>query len=526
MSNMYAFKESTLTALGDAVRKHAGEMREGVINAVVINNFNLADIPVEQLTALNSTLYQYNGTESIPLPTEASYYMVSCTGWVATPSSTITVYITGESGGKQNATMAAASSTPVKINKALVGVNPTISLYGIVRKVDYESGTGPKVDTITITAHAADGTQLEWVAQEKNTMTLAQMTEAIIKIPVSADCNGLHVPEEALVLTDGNQLFMGGKWLWFFETFKDRITTQDLHYTTSMFNSCSSIEEIPFEFNGCNASQGQMSDMFSWSMALRYIAPMNNFRPEKLDNMFQYCLSLRELPEFNNWDFSDMHVCTYGGSKNMFQHCYSLRSIPESLLKELYNAATSSYSTSTYYLFDNCYSLDEIRGVRGPNVTLTSNAFTNTFNNCSRVKDIIFATNEDGTPLVQQWKGQIINLCNNVGYCTSDIESSITGYNSGITSDKKMTSTTYRNLKNDPDAYATSASYSRYDHDSAVRTINSLPDTSAYLATSGGTNTIQFFGGSGINTTAGKINDLTEAEIAVATAKGWTVTLN
>jgi hypothetical protein len=62
--------------------------------------------------------------------------------------------------------------------------------------------------------------------------------------------------------------------------------------------------------------------------------------------------------------------------------------------------------------------------------------------------------------------------------------------------------------------------YSRYNHDSAVETINSLPDVSA-----GSGNTIKFEGAAGSLTDGGAINTLTEEEIAVATAKGWTVTL-
>ena len=84
--------------------------------------------------------------------------------------------------------------------------------------------------------------------------------------------------------------------------------------------------------------------------------------------------------------------------------------------------------------------------------------------------------------------------------------------------------TTYQTLKNDPDWFTTDINYSRYNHDSAVSTINSLPDTSAYLASAGGTNTIKFKGESGKLTDGGAINTLTEEEIAVATAKGWTVT--
>jgi hypothetical protein len=74
-------------------------------------------------------------------------------------------------------------------------------------------------------------------------------------------------------------------------------------------------------------------------------------------------------------------------------------------------------------------------------------------------------------------------------------------------------------LKNDPDWYSSKVEYSRYNHDSAVNTINSLPDTSAY-----GTNTIKFKGAAGSATDGGAINTLTEEEIAVAAVKGWTVT--
>ena len=96
--------------------------------------------------------------------------------------------------------------------------------------------------------------------------------------------------------------------------------------------------------------------------------------------------------------------------------------------------------------------------------------------------------------------------------------------NNGITADKFVNDdASYQALKNDPDWFANIPKYSRYNHDSAVETINSLPDTSAYLATAGGTNTIEFRGDSGSATDGGAINTMTEEEIAVAAAKGWTV---
>ena len=133
-----------------------------------------------------------------------------------------------------------------------------------------------------------------------------------------------------------------------------------------------------------------------------------------------------------------------------------------------------------------------------------------------------FATN-NGIPYTANWKGQTIELTTYVGYASTATD--ILNYNSGITSDKQVTDdTTYQALKNDPDWFTTKVAYSRYNHDSAVATINSLPDTSAYLAANGGTNTIKFKGDSGSATDGGAINTLTEEEIAVATAKGWTVT--
>ena len=131
---------------------------------------------------------------------------------------------------------------------------------------------------------------------------------------------------------------------------------------------------------------------------------------------------------------------------------------------------------------------------------------------------------DGGTPYSVSWKGQVINLTDYIGF--ADRSYYITDYNSGITADKRVTDdATYQSLKNDPDWFTTDVAYSRYNHDSAVRTINSLPDTSAYLATAGGTNTIKFKGESGSATDGGAINTLTPEEIAVATAKGWTVTL-
>ena len=188
------------------------------------------------------------------------------------------------------------------------------------------------------------------------------------------------------------------------------------------------------------------------------------------------------------------------------------------------NPYLGSGSSYFYYGFYACCVLDELINLPIPytKAKWTSNAFSRTFDLCNRLKNITFALN-NGVPYTVTWKNQIIDLSDYdyVGYAGS--KNNILNYNSGITADKEVTDdATYQALKNDPDWFTCDVNYSRYNHDSAVRTINSLPDTSAYLATAGGTNTIKFRGASGTNTDGGAINTLTSEEIAVATAKGWT----
>ena len=183
--------------------------------------------------------------------------------------------------------------------------------------------------------------------------------------------------------------------------------------------------------------------------------------------------------------------------------------------------------SNTYFAsgFFSCVVLDELVNLPIPyTATYTWNFLNYSFSNCQRLKHLTFEINEDGTPKVVQWKNQTIDLSERIGYALR--KGNMLNYNSGITADKEVKDdATYQALKDDPDWFTLLPAYSRYNHDSAVETINSLPDTSAYLATAGGTNTIKFQGACGSLTDGGAINTLTEEEIAVAAAKGWTVAL-
>lgn len=235
---------------------------------------------------------------------------------------------------------------------------------------------------------------------------------------------------------------------------------------------------------------------------------------------FGNCEYLRYLPQsLETVDWSGLQEDT-NWMESWFYGCYSLRRISPALLAQLYNKPYMPEFGLYRQGFGDCAVLDELINIPVLDVQADSNMFYNTFGGCERLADIQFVTNADGSAKTANWANQYIDL-SDVG-CADSLYWSITHYNSGITSDKEVTDdTTYHALKNDPDWFSANIAYSRYNHDSAVRTIATLPDTSAY-----GANTISFVGAAGSATDGGAISDLTEEEIAVATAKGWTVTLS
>lgn len=358
-------------------------------------------------------------------------------------------------------------------------------------------------------------------------LTLEQMPIEIEAIETGG--GSAELPEEAFKFTqDCSQMFSNNKWKWFLDMYGNKLSTENLTNTSSMFNT-NDVEALPFDFNFNGNSYYSATRMFAMCKKLKKLGKkMNKMYPSETSNMFQQCYLLRELPEFVDFNPSRLNTYNYASMGYMFNTCCSLRQIPETLLKQLFGKMTTASYTQFYYMFYYCHALDEIRGLNPQTGTLTSNAFQETFTACHRLKEMIFATQEDGTPYKVNWKNQTIDLCGstnqNIGFGTKH---NITSHNSGLDESTMMTADTYEALKDNPDSWTQSANYSRYNHDSAVNTINSLPDTSEYLATqSSGTNTIKFYGIAGAKTDGGAINTLTEEEIAVATAKGWTVSIS
>ena len=338
----------------------------------------------------------------------------------------------------------------------------------------------------------------------------------------------VNVPQDGgKILLDGKNAYLGifSYDFWNKEIENNKFETKDLvansiidtNIPNGLFYRCVNLTNIPFSLNFKKDGNGK--ELHNLFYECNNLTRLPNISIDKIfgsNSMFEGCYIIDEIPNSYcepeyNWTFNAM-----------FKYMKTLRKIPQALLDKM--NSNVFYANFIYNTFSRLYSIDEINGIFVNSGTLTTNRHNNMCDFCLRVKNITFRTN-NGVPIVANWKNQIIDLtyCEGYAISTSGTNSCIYG---DITADKLVTDdATYQALKDDPDWWTADIAYSRYNHDSAVATINSLPDTSAYLAANGGNNTIKFEGASGSATDGGAINTLTEEEIAVATAKGWTVTL-
>lgn len=248
----------------------------------------------------------------------------------------------------------------------------------------------------------------------------------------------------------------------------------------------------------------------------------------------------------------DWSNCTEYNFYSWFEDTYALRGTGfPTIFYDLMRKWNSSNYCPYESLYYNAYALDEALDIPVFDVEMTSNKMGSFCNRAGRVKNIVFET-DSGTPKKVKWKSQTINLTNYVGYMQGNVGELPSDfkwsddflatdnvcydyYSTGLDGVKKR----YNELKNSNNWYSSgnmnipyngssvylSLLFSRYNHGSMVATINSLPDTSEYLASAGGTNTIKFKKYMGDLTDGGGASNLTEQEIAVAAAKGWTVSI-
>lgn len=341
-------------------------------------------------------------------------------------------------------------------------------------------------------------------------------------------------PDEAFIITgDCDYKFSYDNWNWFIDTYGNSISTHDISSLSNAFMYSVKLTEIPFDLNVTNCAN--LSNAF-YNMTALEVCPRirGTLAMNTYFNMKDVLINGAKLISVEDLltsdmlaDFKNVKVTSpYSAPRPFnFSGLLSLRSIPSWWQQFKLCEDSTAYPNYNYSIYSglcrDCYGLDEILNIPvwRCQAAQNSNMFSGvsgTFNATNRLKDVTFET-DNGKPIVTKWKSQTMDLSNSTGY------GNYPSYY-GFTSATRVTDdASYQALKNNPDWWTDNVAYSRYDHDSAVRTINSLPDTSAYLATAGGTNTIKFKGAAGSNTDGGAINTLTAEEIAVATAKGWSV---
>ena len=534
----YSIEDTTLTALGDAVRDKTGKLTRPIYE-----NTDVFTVEVPLTMSVNHN-FPVSGVRSVVIRimeenfAGPTYYLVN----LNTNTETKISFNNGAS--------------PDIVKEATLTTLDKDCEYSLQVVNMWKDGY---VATIKLIYYDANNKLIQVPIYIKNTMTPSQMIEEIENIkeyvepPVIQTLeiinNGIYTAPEGIggynpitvnVPQDGGptaeELTITGSceyrfaydgWNWVINKYGYKITTKDIGNSHYMFTNCS-LEEIPFELNyNTGKSFHDISYMFYKCNNLLEVPKFNKCVPYTTDYMFYECKNLRYLPEdieeWFDWSYIEKQTSTlYGKRPHTFNGCSSLRSIPMGFLN--HGNPKAGYSGSIYYsTFAYCISLDEVVDlpIQHTQASWTSNAFYYTFQNCFRLKNMTFATQADGSPyVINTWSKQTIDLSSGVG--TAGSSSNIPSYNNGITADKEVfNDSTYQKYKNDPDWFTKNAAYSRYNHDSAVATINSLPD----LSGGAGNNTIKFKGAAGSATDGGAINTLTAEEIAVAAAKGWTVSL-
>ena len=296
------------------------------------------------------------------------------------------------------------------------------------------------------------------------------------------------IPTETLLKFTGDLSYFdyNGRMDNWFKTYKNLLSFDDVTDARNMFYG-STLTEIPtITFNGTSDSSAVGMFMQCYNLTTFPTLATKKSGKENLDcvNMFNSCKKLVELP--NNTYFSSVFATgAFAGTYSfmgMFQNCLALTKLSDLSIFDR-KIRAKQYSTDTNQgnymnLFYNCQSLQELSNfpLRNSGDTYDVNMFSQTFYNTYSLKKLTFSATGSFS-----WSNQVIDL-------------STTGYSN-------------------------SAADSVYNHNSAVETLNSLPTVS------GSSNYIKFKNGAGSNTTGGSISNLTEEEIAVATAKGWTVSL-
>lgn len=294
------------------------------------------------------------------------------------------------------------------------------------------------------------------------------------------------IPTETLLKFTGDLSYFdyNGRMDKWFKTYKNLLSFDDATDAQNMFYS-STLTEIPaITFNGASSAMGMFMQCYNLTTFPTLATKKSGKETLDCVNMFNNCKKLVELP--NNTYFSSVFATgAFAGTYSfmgMFQNCLALTKLSDLSIFDR-KIRAKQYSTDTNQgnymnLFSNCQSLQELSNfpLRNSGDTYDVNMFSETFYKTYSLRKLTFSATGSFS-----WSNQVIDL-------------STAGYSNSVAD-------------------------SVYNHNSAVETLNSLPTVS------GSSNYIKFKNGAGSATSGGSISNLTSEEIAVATAKGWTVSL-
>lgn len=286
----------------------------------------------------------------------------------------------------------------------------------------------------------------------------------------------------------------------------DTITPFTIHLLRGMYNTSGNVD-FRYFYEGSSVASNIVID-----------PPIEGASGEEFKAFFA-------KSRLKNIDLSciDTNYSIFGqsGAMSLFSESGYLRSINFTNSPQRYFAGNSTQYESAFY---HCFDLDSLEDL----YTTRQTDFFNAFNNCSHLAKLTFKTVSTSNAKNPYYSSDID--LSTVGYYTNVSEGYIS--NSALhygkdplfkkslvrqNATKEITNaTTYAKLKNDPDAWTTNVAYSRYNKTSAKETLTSLP----YIKEA---HTIKFKGEAGSATDGGAIKNLTSSEIAVATAKKWTV---
>lgn len=292
----------------------------------------------------------------------------------------------------------------------------------------------------------------------------------------------------------------------------------DSAYSTLTINRVKDLSNITINFKENKVANS--TNMFGYAVFLEKLPKLINFSPNSLHHFFENCEHLKEIPE----DFyKDWEIPSFINQNAMLCHCRNLRKAPIGLFKKLQDKNYDRhYDCYSYVCFSDCQKLPEVLNFPFPNHT-PYNSWADPFeqfllNTYSLSR---FTFEPEATGVVHEIYSNItLDFTKAVGYTD--------GYwpTEFFISDKRISDAeTYAKLKDNPESWTSRLEYCKYNKTSAVETINSLPVVQKASSTDNNTFIIKFKGGAGSATDGGAINTMTQEEIAVATSKGWTVTL-